>query len=211
MLGNFLKRCRHAERADPSDIRAPWNWVNALESSISALRRPPLPRDREIRQRVANCEPLDDLLPRRSPSYGSGKRVLAMRHFDVQLMAASSSRGPDRRRCAPARGRRVVATLPIVLNALTGGASTRDGERLPRHGATAEWMGKLYRALGMSVASSSTDGRHGSARRPIVATSPTGTEQRVRLDYPPGQHEVPVEDMVQRDLHYGDRGRVDRS
>src|SRR5659263_392543 len=89
MLGNFLKKMFGTQNERIIDrIRPTVDRVNALESSVS-----PLSDDRlaakiaEFRQRVVNGEPLDDLLPETfAVVREAGKRVLEMRHFDVQLM-----------------------------------------------------------------------------------------------------------------------------
>ena len=123
MLGNFLKKMFGTQNERILDrIRPTVDRVNALESSVS-----PLSDDRlaakiaEFRQRVENGEPLDDLLPETfAVVREAGKRVLEMRHFDVQLMGGVILHEGRISEMRTGEGKTLVATLPIVLNALTG-------------------------------------------------------------------------------------------
>ena len=212
MLGNFLKKMFGTQNERTLDrIRPTVERVNALESSIS-----PLSDDRlaakiaEFRQRVANGEPLDDLLPETfAVVREAGKRVLAMRHFDVQLMGGVILHEGRIAEMRTGEGKTLVATLPIVLNALTGRGVhlVTVNDYLARRDA--EWMGKLYRALGMSVGVI-VHGMDDTERQASYRCDITyGTNNEFGFDYLRDNMKFRVEDMVQRDLHYAIVDEVD--
>ena len=135
----------------------------------------------------ANGETLDDVLPEAfAVVREAGRRVLKMRHFDVQLIGGMV---PHRGKIAmkTGEGKTLVATLPAYLCARGQGRACRDGQRLPGP-PRLEWMGRLYRFLGMSVGVIQHDERPG-APGAYAPTLPRH-EQRVRIRLPPRQHEV---------------------
>jgi len=212
MLGNFLKKMFGTQNERTLDrIRPTVERVNALESSIS-----PLSDDRlaakigEFRQRVENGEPLDDLLPETfAVVREAGKRFLAMRHFDVQLMGGVILHEGRIAEMRTGEGKTLVATLPIVLNALTGRGVhlVTVNDYLARRDA--EWMGKLYRALGMSVGVI-VHGMDDTERQASYRCDITyGTNNEFGFDYLRDNMKFRVEDMVQRDLHYAIVDEVD--
>ena len=212
MFGNFLKKMFGTQNERILDrIRPTVERVNALESSIS-----PLSDDRlaakiaEFRQRVENGEPLDDLLPETfAVVREAGKRVLAMRHFDVQLMGGVILHEGRIAEMRTGEGKTLVATLPIVLNALTGRGVhlVTVNDYLARRDA--EWMGKLYRALGMSVGVI-VHGMDDTERQASYRCDITyGTNNEFGFDYLRDNMKFRVEDMVQRDLHYAIVDEVD--
>ncbi|MBP2687624.1 MAG: secA [Deltaproteobacteria bacterium] len=154
MIGNFLKKVFGTQNERILDrIRPIVDRVNALEPEVSSF-----PDDRlaskiaEFRQRVEKGEPLDDLLPETfAVVREAGKRFLDMRHFDVQLMGGVVLHEGRIAEMRTGEGKTLVATLPIVLNSLTGRGVhlVTVNDYLARRDA--EWMGRLYRALGMSV------------------------------------------------------------
>ncbi len=212
MLENILKKIfgtqneRILERIRPTVDR-----VNALESSIR-----PLSDDRlaakiaEFRQRVANGEPLDDLLPETfAVVREAGKRFLEMRHFDVQLMGGVILHEGRIAEMRTGEGKTLVATLPIVLNALTGRGVhlVTVNDYLARRDA--DWMGRLYRALGMSVGVI-VHGMDDTERQASYRCDITyGTNNEFGFDYLRDNMKFRVEDMVQRDLHYAIVDEVD--
>ena len=212
MFGNFLKKMfgtqneRILERIRPTADR-----VNALESSVSSL-----PDDRlaakiaEFRQRVDNGEPLDDLLPETfAVVREAGKRVLEMRPFDVQLMGGVILHEGRIAEMRTGEGKTLVATLPIVLNALTGRGVhlVTVNDYLARRDA--DWMGRLYRALGMSVGVI-VHGMDDTERQASYRCDITyGTNNEFGFDYLRDNMKFRVEDMVQRDLHYAIVDEVD--
>src|SRR3990172_1374694 len=154
MFGNFLKKMFGTQNERILDrIRPTVDRINALEPEVS-----PLPDDRlaakiaEFRQRVKKGEPLDDLLPETfAVVREAGKRVLDMRHFDVQMMGGVILHEGRISEMRTGEGKTLVATLPIVLNALTGRGVhlVTVNDYLARRDA--EWMGAIYKFLGLSV------------------------------------------------------------
>ena len=212
MLDNILKKIFGTQNERTLDrIRPTVDRVNALESSIR-----PLSDDRlaakiaEFRQRVANGEPLDDLLPETfAVVREAGKRFLEMRHFDVQLMGGVILHEGRIAEMRTGEGKTLVATLPIVLNALTGRGVhlVTVNDYLARRDA--DWMGRLYRALGMSVGVI-VHGMDDTERQASYRCDITyGTNNEFGFDYLRDNMKFGVEDMVQRDLHYAIVDEVD--
>ena len=212
MFGNFLKKMFGTQNERILDrIRPTVDRVNALESSVS-----PLSDDRlaakiaEFRQRVDNGEPLDDLLPETfAVVREAGKRVLDMRPFDVQLMGGVILHEGRIAEMRTGEGKTLAATLPIVLNALTGRGVhlVTVNDYLARRDA--EWMGRLYRALGMSVGVI-VHGMDDTERQASYRCDITyGTNNEFGFDYLRDNMKFRVEDMVQRDLHYAIVDEVD--
>jgi len=212
MFENFLKKMFGTQNERILDrIRPIVERVNAFESSLA-----PLSDDRlaakiaDFRQRVGNGEPLDDLLPETfAVVREAGKRVLEMRHFDVQLMGGVILHKGRIAEMRTGEGKTLVATLPIVLNALTGRGVhlVTVNDYLARRDA--EWMGRLYRALGMSVGVI-VHGMDDTERQSSYRCDITyGTNNEFGFDYLRDNMKFRVEDMVQRDLHYAIVDEVD--
>src|SRR5207248_10914825 len=106
----------------------------------------------QFRERLANGEGLDDLLPEAFAAVReAAKRTLGQRHFDVQIMGGAALHGGNIAEMRTGEGKTLVATLPSYLNALTGegvhGVTVND--YLAKRDA--EWMGPVYRFLGLTV------------------------------------------------------------
>jgi len=185
--------------------------VNGPESLVRLLPRRRLgAKIAEFRQRVENGEPLDELLPETfAVVREAGKRVLEMRHFDVQLVGGVILHEGRIAEMRTGEGKTLVATLPIVLNALTGRGVhlVTVNDYLARRDA--DWMGKLYRFLGMSVGVI-VHGMDDTERQASYRCDITyGTNNEFGFDYLRDNMKFRVEDMVQRDLHYAIVDEVD--
>src|SRR5512139_2150220 len=127
--------------------------INALESQFETLDDAALQaKTVEFKQRVANGESLDSLLPEAfAVVREGGKRVLKMRHFDVQLVGGIALHNGKIGEMRTGEGKTLTATLPVYLNALTGKGVhlVTVNDYLARRDA--EWMGRLYHFLGLSV------------------------------------------------------------
>ena len=127
--------------------------INALEPSISALTDAALAeKSVEFRKRHSDGESLDDLLPEAfAVCREMSKRVLSMRHFDVQLMGGMILHRGRIAEMKTGEGKTLVATLALYLNALSGKGVhlVTVNDYLAKRDA--QWMGVLYNALGMSV------------------------------------------------------------
>ena len=212
MFGNFLKKMFGTQNERTLDrIRPTVDRVNALESSVSPLSDERLAaKIAGFRQRVENGEPVDDLLHETfAVVREAGKRVLDMRHFDVQLMGGVVLHEGRIAEMRTGEGKTLVATLPIVLNALTGRGVhlVTVNDYLARRDA--EWMGRLYRALGMSVGVI-VHGMDDTERQASYRCDITyGTNNEFGFDYLRDNMKFRIEDMVQRDLHYAIVDEVD--
>src|SRR5476651_1756674 len=127
--------------------------VNAFEPAIQALSDDQLRgKTAEFRQRFANGETLDDLMAEAfAVVREAGRRVLNMRHFDVQLIGGAVLHKGKIAEMKTGEGKTLVATLPAYLNALEGKGVhvVTVNDYLARRDS--EWMGRLYRFLGMTV------------------------------------------------------------
>src|SRR3954462_10282740 len=127
--------------------------VNALEPSIQALSAAQLRgKTAEFRQRLANGDTLDDLLPEAfAVVREAGRRGLNMRHFDVQMIGGTVLHKGRIAEMKTGEGKTLVATLPAYLNALDGKGVhvVTVNDYLARRDS--EWMGRVYRFLGMTV------------------------------------------------------------
>ncbi|HWW87092.1 MAG TPA: hypothetical protein VNZ26_26025, partial [Vicinamibacterales bacterium] len=127
--------------------------VNALEPDIQTLSDDQLRgKTVEFRTRVTNGESLDQLLAEAfAVVREAGRRVLGMRHFDVQLIGGTVLHKGKIAEMKTGEGKTLVATLPAYLNALEGKGVhvVTVNDYLARRDS--EWMGKIYRFLGMTV------------------------------------------------------------
>jgi len=127
--------------------------INSLENEISGLSDHQL-RDKtaEFRKRLQNGETLADLLPEAfAVTREASKRVLKMRHFDVQILGGIVLHDGKIAEMKTGEGKTLVATLPVYLNALEGRGAhiVTVNDYLAKRDA--QWMGPLYEFLGMSV------------------------------------------------------------
>src|SRR5437867_4622904 len=127
--------------------------INALEPRISSLSETELQtKTAEFKQRIENGASLEDVLPEAfAVVREAGKRVLNMRHFDVQLIGGYVLHQGKIAEMKTGEGKTLVATLPAYLNALAGKGVhvVTVNDYLARRDA--EWMGRLYKFLGLTV------------------------------------------------------------
>ena len=127
--------------------------INALESQFEALDDAALTaKTDEFRKRFADGESLDSLLPEAfATAREGGKRVLKMRHFDVQLIGGMVMHHGKIAEMRTGEGKTLMATLPIYLNAISGKGAhlVTVNEYLVQRDA--EWIGQLYKFLGLTV------------------------------------------------------------
>src|SRR3954449_10537278 len=127
--------------------------INALEGDIKGLSDDQLlGKTAEFRVRLENGETLEDLLPEAfAVVREAGRRTLNMRHFDVQLIGGMVLHRGKIAEMKTGEGKTLVATLPAYLNALAGQGVhvVTVNDYLPRRDS--EWMGRIYRFLGMTV------------------------------------------------------------
>jgi hypothetical protein len=144
----------------------------------------------EFREKIDNGAPLDDLLPEVFATVREvGVRTVGMRHYDVQLVGGIALHRGTIAEMKTGEGKTLVATLPLVLNALPGKGAHLVTVNDYLAARDAEWMGQIYRFMGLSVGviynNISDIDRQAAYRADITY----GDEQRVRLRLPARQHE----------------------
>ncbi|WP_114376846.1 preprotein translocase subunit SecA [Elioraea thermophila] len=185
--------------------------INALEPKMAALSDAELAAQTvRFRERLAQGETLDDLLPEAFATVReAAKRTLGQRHFDVQLIGGMVLHEGKIAEMKTGEGKTLVATLPAYLNALTGKGVhvVTVNDYLARRDA--EWMGQIYRFLGLSVGVI-VHGLTDEERRAAYACDITyGTNNEFGFDYLRDNMKYRFEDMVQRDFHYAIVDEVD--
>jgi preprotein translocase subunit SecA len=185
--------------------------INALEPQMVALSDEALRGQTErFKARLAAGESLDELLPEAFATVReAAKRTLGLRHFDVQLIGGMVLHEGKIAEMKTGEGKTLVATLPVYLNALTGKGVhvVTVNDYLAQRDA--EWMGRIYRFLGLSVGVI-VSGMGDEARRQAYAADVTyGTNNEFGFDYLRDNMKYRLEDMVQRDFHYAIVDEVD--
>ncbi len=185
--------------------------INALEPELEKLSDEELrARTGRFRERLAAGESLDDILHEAFATVReAAKRTLGQRHFDVQLIGGIVLHQGKIAEMKTGEGKTLVATLPVYLNALTGRGVhvVTVNDYLARRDA--EWMGPIYRLLGLSVGCI-VSGMDESARRAAYACDITyGTNNEFGFDYLRDNMRMRLEDMVQRGHYYAIVDEVD--
>jgi preprotein translocase subunit SecA len=192
-------------------LRAQVARINALEVNYEALSDEALRnKTAEYRQRLARGAKLDDLLPEAFATVReAAKRVLAMRHFDVQLMGGIALHEGKIAEMRTGEGKTLVATLPVYLNALEGKGVhvITVNDYLAKRDA--EWMSQIYRFLGMSCGTI-VHGLYDNERRQAYAADITyGTNNEFGFDYLRDNMKYSLAEMVQRGHRYAIVDEVD--
>src|SRR6186713_1001718 len=185
--------------------------VNAHEPAIKALSDSQL-RDKtvEFRARLANGETLDDLIPEVFAAVReAGRRILYMRHYDVQLIGGIVLHSGTLAEMKTGEGKTLVATLPAYLNALAGKGVhvVTVNDYLARRDS--EWMGRVYRFLGMSVGVIQHDLNDQQRQVAYNCDITYGTNNEFGFDYLRDNMKFDVAAMVQRGHHYAIVDEVD--
>ena len=185
--------------------------INALESKLQGLSDAELQmRTDWLRERLANGETLDDVLPDAFATVReASKRVLGMRPFDVQLIGGMVLHSGKISEMRTGEGKTLVATLPVYLNALQGKGVhvvTVNDYLAKRDSA---WMGKIYNFLGLSVGVI-VHGLDDDERRAAYACDITyGTNNEYGFDYLRDNMKYRLADMVQRPFNFAIVDEVD--
>jgi preprotein translocase subunit SecA len=185
--------------------------INARESEIEPLSDDQLRgKTAEFRQRLENGEALDDLLPEAfAVVREAGRRVLKMRHFDVQLIGGIVLHRGKIAEMKTGEGKTLVATLPAYLNALEGKGVhvVTVNDYLARRDS--EWMGRLYRFLGMSVGVIQHDLNDQERQVAYGADITYGTNNEFGFDYLRDNMKFDLAQYVQRGHHFAIVDEVD--
>ena len=185
--------------------------VNALEPQFEKLDDAALrAKTDEFRQRVAQGASLDDMLPEAfAVVREAGKRSLKMRHFDVQLIGGMTLHNGKIAEMRTGEGKTLMATLPVYLNALSGKGVhvVTVNDYLARRDA--EWMGQLYRFLGLTVGVN-VPGMSREEKQEAYASDVTyGTNNEFGFDYLRDNMVYELRDRVARGLNFAIVDEVD--
>src|SRR5499426_3336864 len=185
--------------------------VNALEPSIQALSDEKLrAKTAEFRERLAKGETLDDLLPEAfAVVREAGRRVLNMRHFDVQLIGGAVLHRGKIAEMKTGEGKTLVATLPAYLNALEGKGVhvVTVNDYLARRDS--EWMGRIYRFLGMTVGVIQHELNDAERQVAYAADITYGTNNEFGFDYLRDNMKFELAHYVQRGHNFAIVDEVD--
>ena len=185
--------------------------INALESQIQGLSDEQL-KDQTVkfRERLEQGASLEDILPEAFATVReASKRVLGMRHFDVQLIGGMVLHRGKIAEMKTGEGKTLVATLPVYLNALAGKGVhvVTVNDYLARRDS--EWMGQVYRFLGMKVGVI-VQGLNDRERKESYSADITyGTNNEFGFDYLRDNMKFSLEQMVQRPLSFAIVDEVD--
>ena len=185
--------------------------VNSLEAQFEKLSDDGLRvKTQEFKERIATGETLDSVLPEAFAVVREGsKRIMKMRHFDVQILGGMSLHNGKISEMRTGEGKTLTATLPVYLNALSGKGvhvvtvndylATRD----------AQWMGRLYNFLGLTVGINLPQMSREEKQAAYTADITYGTNNEYGFDYLRDNMVHEVGDRVQRGLNYAIVDEVD--
>jgi preprotein translocase subunit SecA len=207
----FLKTLFDGNEREVAKLRRTVAATNALEPEISALSDAELQaKTPAFRERLAAGESLDDMLPEVfAVCREAGKRILNMRHFDVQIMGGQVLHEGKVAEMKTGEGKTLVGTLAVYANALLGRGVhvVTVNDYLARRDA--EWMAPLYNFLGLSLGVIQHDLQPAQRREAYNADITYVTNNEVGFDYLRDNMAWRLEDMVQRELYFAIVDEVD--
>ena len=185
--------------------------MNALEPGFEKLSDDDLRgKTEEFRSRIAKGEALDDVLPEAFAVVREGsKRVMKMRHFDVQMLGGMSLHNGKISEMGTGEGKTLTATLPVYLNALSGKGVHVVTVNDYLANRDAQWMGKLYNFLGLSVGINLPNMPREEKQAAYRADITYGTNNEFGFDYLRDNMVYEAADRVQRGLNYAIVDEVD--
>jgi preprotein translocase subunit SecA len=212
MVGQLLAKVFGTQNdRDIKRLRPLVDRVNAFESEIQARSDDELrAKTAEFKERVARGEPLDDLMPEAfAVVREAGHRVLNMRHYDVQLIGGAVLHSGKIAEMKTGEGKTLVATLPAYLNALEGKGVhvVTVNDYLARRDS--EWMGRVYRFLGMSVGVIQHELNDQQRQVAYAADITYGTNNEFGFDYLRDNMKFELTSMVQRGHQFAIVDEVD--
>ena len=187
------------------------NRINELEKTVQPLDDAALAaRTVEFKERLAKGEPLDDLLPESFATIReAGRRVLGERHYDVQLVGGIILHQGTIAEMKTGEGKTLTSTLPVYLNGLTGKGVHLVTVNDYLAGRDAEWMGKVYTFLGMSVGKIVHEMDDQARRAAYAADITYGTNNELGFDYLRDNMKFDLRDFCQRGFNYAIVDEVD--
>jgi preprotein translocase subunit SecA len=185
--------------------------INAFEPAIQKLTDAELrAKTDEFKGRLEKGETLDDLLPEAfAVVREAGKRVLNMRHFDVQLVGGMALHEGKIAEMRTGEGKTLVATLPSYLNALTGKGVhvITVNDYLAKRDS--DWMGRIHQFLGLTVGCNLSQMQHSDKQAAFKADITYGTNNEFGFDYLRDNMVTHVDERVMRGLNFAIVDEVD--
>ncbi len=212
MIGYVSKKIFGTKNSrDLKKIQPIVDRINSLEPDFEALNDEQLQNKTvEFRQRLADGEALDQLLPEAFAAVReAARRVLGMRHFDVQLIGGIVLHSGKIAEMKTGEGKTLMATLPIYLNALSGKGVhvVTVNDYLAKRDA--DWMGNVYRFMGLNV-DCIVHGLTDAQRKVAYSADITyGTNNEFGFDYLRDNMKFDLEEYVQRELNFAIVDEVD--
>ena len=185
--------------------------INGLEPDMQKLSDQELRgKTDEFKNRIKNGETLDELLPEAfAVVREASKRVLGMRHFDVQLIGGIILHQGRIAEMKTGEGKTLVATLPVYLNALEGRGVhvITVNDYLAKRDS--EWMGKVYKFLGLTVGLAIAGMNPADKKKAYACDVTYGTNNEFGFDYLRDNMVIYKDQLVQRELHYAIVDEID--
>ena len=210
-MGIFSKIFKSYSEKEVGRVMPTVDKINSLEPEIQKLTDSQLKaKTNEFKERLQKGETLDDILPEAfAVVREASKRVLGMRHFDVQLIGGIILHQGRIAEMKTGEGKTLVATLPVYLNALTGKGVhvVTVNDYLAKRDS--EWMGKLYKFLGLTVGLVISRMEPVKKKEAYAADITYGTNNEYGFDYLRDNMVIRKEEMVQRPLSYAIVDEID--
>jgi preprotein translocase subunit SecA len=211
LAGLFAKIFGDYSTKEVKKIQPLKDKVLSLEEEYKSLSEEALRgKTNEFKERLSKGETLDSLLPEAFATVREASwRVLGMRHFPVQIIGGIILHQGRIAEMKTGEGKTLVATLPAYLNALTGKGVhiVTANEYLAKRDS--EWMGKVYRYLGMTVGLIVPQGTHEEKKRSYAADITYGTNSEFAFDYLWDNLRISKSQVVQREHNYALVDEVD--
>ena len=211
LLGFIQKLLGNKNAKEIKRIRSIVEEINGLEPSLLSLSDTSLrAKTEEFKERLAKGETLDDILPEAfAVVREASKRVLGMRHFDVQMIGGIVLHRGNISEMRTGEGKTLVATLPVYLNALSGKGVhvVTVNDYLAKRDS--EWMGRLYNFLGLSTGLIVAGLDYDQRKQSYGADITYGTNNEFGFDYLRDNMVIHADQMVQRPLNYAIVDEVD--
>ncbi len=210
-MGIFSKIFKSYSEKEVARVMPIVDKINSLEPEIQKLTDIQLKaKTNEFKERLQKGETLEDILPKAfAVVREASKRVLGMRHFDVQLIGGIILHQGRIAEMKTGEGKTLVATLPVYLNALTGKGVhvVTVNDYLAKRDS--EWMGKLYKFLGLTVGLVISRMEPAKKKEAYAADITYGTNNEYGFDYLRDNMVIRKEEMVQRPLSYAIVDEID--
>ncbi|RZL67092.1 MAG: preprotein translocase subunit SecA, partial [Variovorax sp.] len=212
MANNFLTQI-FGSRNDRllKQYRKTVDRINAMEPDFEKLSDDALrAKTLEFKERVAKGESLDDILPEAFATVREGsKRIMKMRHFDVQLLGGMALHNGKISEMRTGEGKTLTATLPVYLNALSGKGVHVVTVNDYLAGRDARWMGRLYNFLGLTVGINLPQMPREEKQEAYGSDITYGTNNEYGFDYLRDNMVYEPGDRVQRGLNFAIVDEVD--